>query len=206
MDLCLRHQVALLIVGPTGTGKSVYVNEKIVNGLGEEYMANPVTFSAQITASQTQVELFPQNFPNSQTSCFESLTLSCSFCFTFFYFLQPYLRLKWCMSPAADFLLLFCLTVFFLSFSSLWFYKLLWRRASQSTFGLLPSQIGLGHQPFRKERSRLLWSARWEKMCHLCWRHEHACHWNLWGTATNRTSSSVFWSQALVWFFLRSLE
>jgi dynein heavy chain len=58
MDLALRHNCPILFVGPTGTGKSVYVKDKLMNGL-EKDKFSPVfmNFSAQTTANQTQTFL-----------------------------------------------------------------------------------------------------------------------------------------------------
>lgn len=55
MDLMIRHQLPMLLVGPTGTGKSSYIQEKIMHGLdSNKYIGNFITFSAQTSANQTQ--------------------------------------------------------------------------------------------------------------------------------------------------------
>ena len=55
MDLTVRNGCPVLLVGPTGTGKTVYAKDKLMNGL-ERDVFNPVfiNFSAQTTANQTQ--------------------------------------------------------------------------------------------------------------------------------------------------------
>lgn len=57
MDLCIHHERPVLFVGPTGTGKSAYVQEKLMNNLPKEkYMPNFVNFSAQTSCNQLQVK------------------------------------------------------------------------------------------------------------------------------------------------------
>ncbi|KAI7794029.1 dynein axonemal heavy chain 12 [Triplophysa rosa] len=55
MDLCIQYGMPLLLVGPTGTGKSVYVKEKLMNNLDKDlFLPFFINFSARTSANQTQ--------------------------------------------------------------------------------------------------------------------------------------------------------
>eukprot|EP00002_Diphylleia_rotans_P006932 TRINITY_DN1638_c0_g1_i1.p1 TRINITY_DN1638_c0_g1~~TRINITY_DN1638_c0_g1_i1.p1 ORF type:complete len:4126 (-),score=976.49 TRINITY_DN1638_c0_g1_i1:597-12974(-) len=54
LDLLIVNQKNVLVVGPTGTGKSITVSEKLMKGLDERYLPVLVNFSAQTSANQTQ--------------------------------------------------------------------------------------------------------------------------------------------------------
>jgi dynein heavy chain len=55
LDLFIKHNKHVLLVGPTGTRKSVYINNKLLNGLPKEQFTPVfVNFSAQTSANQTQ--------------------------------------------------------------------------------------------------------------------------------------------------------
>lgn len=54
LDLLIRHEKHVLFVGPTGTGKSVYVNNKLLSLPSDKFSPMFVNFSAQTSANQTQ--------------------------------------------------------------------------------------------------------------------------------------------------------
>ncbi|KAG8459256.1 hypothetical protein KFE25_014101 [Diacronema lutheri] len=55
LEALVTHGKATLLIGPTGTGKSVYVQQKLLHGLSaDKYAALFVNFSAQTSANQTQ--------------------------------------------------------------------------------------------------------------------------------------------------------
>ena len=54
MDLYVKSSTPALFVGPTGTGKSVYIKDKLMGNLEPQYVPFFINFSAQTTANQLQ--------------------------------------------------------------------------------------------------------------------------------------------------------
>ena len=54
LKVCLEHNVPILLMGPTGTGKSVITNSFLSYLPTEKFIVNTINFSARTTASQTQ--------------------------------------------------------------------------------------------------------------------------------------------------------
>lgn len=48
LDTYLKQQHAALFVGPTGTGKSIYITQHLQSGLPAEFLNMNVKFSAQV--------------------------------------------------------------------------------------------------------------------------------------------------------------
>lgn len=54
LDKLARHKMHCLFVGPTGTGKSVYVKKHLQTGMPENFNSMLLSFSAQTSANMTQ--------------------------------------------------------------------------------------------------------------------------------------------------------
>ncbi|KAH8862796.1 Dynein heavy chain 3, axonemal [Schistosoma japonicum] len=54
LNLYTTHNIPLLLVGPTGTGKSVIANNYLIQLPKEKYLPNILNFSARTSANQTQ--------------------------------------------------------------------------------------------------------------------------------------------------------
>lgn len=58
LDASLQHGQSLLMVGPTGTGKSTYINRHLVQGLPKEkWTPIMLTMSARTTGNMTQEQV-----------------------------------------------------------------------------------------------------------------------------------------------------
>jgi len=56
IEMLLVNKKQLMCVGPTGTGKSLTIANKLSFGMSEEYISNFLMFSARTSANQTQVK------------------------------------------------------------------------------------------------------------------------------------------------------
>eukprot|EP00794_Sanderia_malayensis_P012733 gene12733-14038_t len=54
VEKLLRNTKKVLCVGPTGSGKTLCINHKLLHGMPHEYMSHFITFSARTSANQTQ--------------------------------------------------------------------------------------------------------------------------------------------------------
>ncbi|XP_076826201.1 dynein axonemal heavy chain 1-like isoform X3 [Clavelina lepadiformis] len=54
IEMLAMHKKQILTVGPTGTGKTVVLAEKLLKGMPAEYIPNFMMFSAKTSANQTQ--------------------------------------------------------------------------------------------------------------------------------------------------------
>ena len=57
IEMLLVNKKQLMCIGPTGTGKSLTIANKLSLGMSEEYISNFLMFSARTSANQTQVFL-----------------------------------------------------------------------------------------------------------------------------------------------------
>ncbi|XP_062252615.1 dynein axonemal heavy chain 1 [Platichthys flesus] len=54
MDMLLTNMKPVLCIGPTGTGKTLTMSDKLLNNMPAEYITNFLMFSARTSANQTQ--------------------------------------------------------------------------------------------------------------------------------------------------------
>lgn len=55
IELLLTKDKQVLCVGPTGTGKTLTVTDKLLKTMPQNYLSHIISFSAQTSANQTQV-------------------------------------------------------------------------------------------------------------------------------------------------------
>lgn len=56
IEYLLVNETNILCVGPTGSGKTLTVSAKLSRNMPKKYICDIMTFSARITANQTQVQ------------------------------------------------------------------------------------------------------------------------------------------------------
>jgi len=54
IDVCVNHNRPVLFCGPTGTGKSAYIKQKLMSANDDKFVTTFINFSAKTTANQTQ--------------------------------------------------------------------------------------------------------------------------------------------------------
>jgi dynein heavy chain len=55
VDMHVKNNIPVLLVGPTGTGKSFYIQDLLMNRMDKElYLPSFITFTVKVTANQTQ--------------------------------------------------------------------------------------------------------------------------------------------------------
>ena len=54
IELLLTNKKPVMCVGPTGTGKTLCVVDKLLSTMPKEYLSHILNFSAQTSANQTQ--------------------------------------------------------------------------------------------------------------------------------------------------------
>lgn len=55
IEMLLANDKQVLCVGPTGTGKTLTVMDKLLKTMPSNYLSHIISFSAQTSANQTQV-------------------------------------------------------------------------------------------------------------------------------------------------------
>lgn len=68
MRTLMTNDKHILMPGPTGTGKSVYVQQLTTYGMPEEFLTLIMCFSAQTSANQTQ-DYLQSNFEKRRKNC-----------------------------------------------------------------------------------------------------------------------------------------
>ena len=54
LEMLLTNNKTVLCIGPTGTGKTLSIADKLIKKMPKEYIPEFITFSAKTSANQTQ--------------------------------------------------------------------------------------------------------------------------------------------------------